>query len=676
MNKTTEAFLLKYSNWLLLAVGAVTFAGFVFFTEREWRQESVLQAGRHAQAIAPAVWNFEEGLSADYMELAALVDGYERIEVRTIEDEVFYVVRGPKIQGWSRVWERLGLLPRLRIELPIVHENELIGRLEVVAVSDTIRIQLLALVGLILGVFLVERSVRVVEGKRTLEERVRERTEQLAQGEAELRQLVRLLDLSPNIIFVRESNGEITYFNKGALVMGDADLVKGQLEKLYQATLARDTQGVLTRARIWEGDVELVQEGSAKLILSASVALSQPDQDRAQRVLFIGTDIGERRELEARLLQVQRTQAVGTLASGIAHDFNNLLTPILLSVQLLQLSSKENPVAVKSLETVAQCARRGSDLVRQLLNISGNRQAERTAVYLPSLLDDVRTLLKSTFPKGLEMEFDWPSDLPIFEADPTNLHQAILNLCLNARDAMSRGGTLRLNARKVGRPSAGHDDTVDWVEILVTDTGVGISKDMLGRVFDPFFSTKDSSEGTGLGLSTVQGIVHGHQGLVEVESEVGKGSQFRILLPMVNAEAKVLPLENLARSTVAKGELVLVVDDEAMILESTAELLRLIGFRVMTAQSGAAALQLQREHPEPFRVLITDLMMPKMDGIELVEAFRVKQPDVPVIMVSGLLNPPNRARIAASRISRVLGKPFKLNDLRGALSEVLKESKD
>lgn len=671
-----------FPHWVLFLVGLIVLALYVVGVESNWRSTLVEQAEHHARVVSPTVWNLDPRLSTDYLELAAVAAGYESIEVRTMREEVFYRVEGPEIQGWEKMAESLGLLPRVRLEVPIEREGIQIGRLKVVAISRTIHGELMVFLALLLGIFLVERSLRVIEGKRTLEERVAQRTRQLGESEANLRQLVRLLDLSPNVIFVREANGVISYFNAGAKIWWNESELLDKLETVYQATRDRDEQNTLTREKIWEGDVTLKSGKGEALVLHASVALSAPENTNAQtgRVLFIGTDVTERKELESRLLRVQRTQALGTLASGVAHDFNNLLTPILLSVQLLQTQSRIDPQAARSYETIAQCARRGADLVRQLLNIAGNRQVARSNVDLAGLLKEIEKLMRSTFPKRIDLEFDWPSNLPFLRGDQTNLHQAILNLCVNARDSMSKEGKLRLTAKMVNGPLAmvGMDHIPagvrQWVVITVEDTGTGISKEIQPKIFDPFFTTKDSAQGTGLGLSTVQGIVHSHGGVVEVSSAPDQGSTFRILLPVVSLHAATLAEEKVSSFEQQQGELLMIVDDEKMILETTSELLKSVGFRVVTASSGAAALQWQAENAEPVRVLISDLMMPKMNGLEMVDAFRQRQPDVPVVIVTGLLNSKNKARIAERGITLVLPKPFGLEELRKYVRQALDQS--
>jgi two-component system, cell cycle sensor histidine kinase and response regulator CckA len=665
---------------VLLVLGVVGFGGIITWTELNWRADALRRTLRHAQAVAPAIWNLDPQLATDYLQLAATADGFERLTITAGKGELFYEVQGPLLVGWDRVAEGVGLLPRYRLAVPVTHETQVIGSVEAVAISRTIYTEVLALLGMLVGLILIERSLRVVEGKRTLEQRVKERTEQLVQRGAELRQVVRLLDLSPNIIFVRESPGTFAYFNQGAAGISDGAKVEPNLEKLYQAVLTADAQGNLTRSGVWGGEVEVELRKGAPLHLYVNVALAPAEEASLQRILFIGTDISERRELEARLLRAQRTQALGTLAGGVAHDFNNLLTPILLSVQLLQLKAQADPSAARSYATIEQCARRGADLVRQLLNMAGSRRAECTLVQLPVLLADLQTLMESTFPKRIELAFEWSEALPDIKADSTNLHQTILNLCVNARDAMPAGGQLRLAAAvKEGRlqvPVSGAASTTltRWIVIEVADTGMGMSKSLQDKIFDPFFSTKDPSEGTGLGLSTAQGIVQSLGGLIEVESEVGVGSTFRLLLPIASettSSAQSPSVPPAPRS--AAGELILVVDDEESILRATKLLLLSTGYRVITAQSGEEALDLLRSSAEPVRVLLTDLMMPQMDGLQLTAAVRQVWPTLPVVMFTGLLNQENRARIAAAGIKKVLPKPFGLKELRRAIGEALKE---
>ncbi len=669
----------RSSTFWLLAGGLVLFALFTARVEITARAEALQRVEQHAHAVAPALWNLERRLGADYLNLAAASFGYDRIVVLSSDGSVFLENYGPTLQGLERSLARMGLLPAITLSAPVVHDGQTIGSIEAIWISRSLYAEAYALLAITLLLILIDRSWQVVEGKRLLEQRVVQRTKQLAESVASHRQLTRLLDLAPDVIFVREGTGEISYWNKGAEHLfgpGDRHVIEPRLRALYEAAARADPEGKLNSTHLWVGQLGAARANGDELTLHASLSLTPDEQRNHNRVLFIATDVTARAELEEHLLRAQRTQAVGTLASGIAHDFNNLLTPILLSAQMLRLETASTPGTAATIETIEKCARRGADVVRQLLNLSGNRPAKRMTVQLSVVLNDIIQLLRGTFPKTIRLDHVWPDTLPEISADPTNLHQAILNLCVNARDAMPDGGLLKLEARVLTLDPtrlARHPNATPgfWMTIAVSDTGVGISQAMQEKIFDPFFTTKDAGQGTGLGLSTVQGIVQSHGGFVEVASAPNRGSTFTLFLPCNVANTATSTEESSALGAKGNGELVLIVDDESQVLRSTAHLLNGCGYRTLAANSGQEALELHAERGGEINALLTDLMMPGMDGIGLADALRHRAPALPIIVMTGLLTGQTRQRINAAGITSILAKPFRADDLLAQLRAVL-----
>ncbi len=669
----------RSSTYWLLAGGLALFALFTARVEIRTRAEALQRVEQHAHAVAPALWNLDRRLGADYLDLAATSFGYDRVAVLSSDGAMFLESYGPTLQGLERALARLGLLPAITLSAPILNDGQVIGSIEAVWISRSIYAEAYALLAITLLLILIDRSLQIAEGKRLLEQRVEQRTRQLAERVASHRQLTRLLDLAPDAIFVREVTGEISYWNKGAEHLfgpGDRHLIEPRLRGLYETAATADTEGKLSSTRLWVGKLEATRANGEALTLHASLSLTPDEQRNHNRVLFIATDVTARAELEEHLLRAQRTQAVGTLASGIAHDFNNLLTPILLSAQMLRLETASTPGAAATIETIEKCARRGADVVRQLLNLSGNRPAKRTTVQLPVVLNDIIQLLRGTFPKTIRLEHVWPDFLPPIEADPTNLHQAILNLCVNARDAMPEGGLLKLEARVLTLDPprlARHPNATPgfWMTIVVSDTGVGISGAMQERIFDPFFTTKEAGQGTGLGLSTVQGIIQSHSGFVEVVSAPSRGSTFTLFLPCQVANPATPSDESSTVGIRGAGELVLVVDDESQVLKSTTHLLKGYGYRTLAAGSGQEALKLHAERGSEINAVVTDLMMPGLDGLGLAEALRRRAPALPIIVMTGLLTGQTRQRINAAGLTSILAKPFRTEDLLAQLRAAL-----
>ncbi len=352
------------------------------------------------------------------------------------------------------------------------------------------------------------------------------------------------------------------------------------------------------------------------------------------------TDITDRRSLEQQVLRAQRLESIGTLAGGIAHDLNNMLSPILMSIDLLRGHVPPGE-GREILSTIEASAQRGADLVRQVLTFARGVDGQRAPIAVRDLTRDIVRILVDTFPKDIQLRTEVPDDTWTVIGDRTQMHQVLLNLCVNARDAMPPGGTLliraenlRLDPAAAGAIPDAHAGT--FVRLAVTDDGPGIPPRVLERIFEPFFTTKDVGKGTGLGLPTVQAIVRSHGGFVTVRSVPGSGTTFEVHLP-ADPEVAVLDGPRDRRSpSRGLGELILVVDDEPNIRAFTARLLERSGYRVLTAASGDEAIATVGARARDFALVITDLRMPGADGRAVVRAVRRLAPTVPLIAMSGL----------------------------------------
>ena len=331
---------------------------------------------------------------------------------------------------------------------------------------------------------------------------------------------------------------------------------------------------------------------------------------------------------------------IGLLAAGIAHDINNMLAPILLAAPMLR-DHVQDPGALGLLSTLEQSAERGANLVRQILSFAHGATGEHRMMQVKHLLRDISGVITGTFPKSIRLEDYIPPDLWPINGNPTQIHQVLLNLTVNARDAMPLGGTLRLraenrvldlaaaNALEGARPGP-------FLMIQVEDTGTGISSEVLQRMWEPFFTTKETGKGTGLGLSTVRGIVENHNGFVHVTTVAGSGSIFRVFLPAVEGgagEGSHLPARRLSSG---KGELILVVDDERSIRDMTMTMLTRHGYRVILAADGAEAVVVFSQRAAEIRLVITDLHMPHLDGVMLGRALRRINPAAKMLVMSGM----------------------------------------
>jgi len=388
-------------------------------------------------------------------------------------------------------------------------------------------------------------------------------------------------------------------------------------------------------------------------------------------------DITEKKKLEAQFLRAQRLESIGTLAGGIAHDLNNVLTPILMSCEMLQLEAKDEDTR-NLLGMIRTSAQRGAELVQQVLSFARGLEGRSVEVQPKHLIREIATIARETFPKSIRVQANLTEHLWIVEGDPTQLHQVLLNLCVNARDAMLAGGELTISAQnalanrdfpEAGRESKPHP----FVVIKVSDTGIGIPPEIKEKIFDPFFTTKEVGKGTGLGLSTSLGIVKSHGGFINVESKSGQGTTFEVWLPASDGLAAVPAQAEKSPFPQGNGELILVVDDESQIRELTRKTLEAHGFGVLTARNGADAVVIYLRHQEAIEVVITDMMMPVMDGPGLTLALRTINPAVRIIAVSGLCNAQTQAKAVSLGANRFLPKPYSAETLLSCVAGVINE---
>ncbi|MEQ9618315.1 MAG: ATP-binding protein [Deltaproteobacteria bacterium] len=391
-------------------------------------------------------------------------------------------------------------------------------------------------------------------------------------------------------------------------------------------------------------------------------------------------DITENKKLESQLLRAQRMESVGTLAGGIAHDLNNLFTPIMMALQILRQRLPDEK-SRNLIDTVETSAKRGSSLVNQVLSFARGIKGERTVLQVRHLVSEVVKIAKETFPKSVEIQTDVPEDLWAINGDPTHLHQILMNLCVNARDAMSNGGILSITAENLSIDESYAQTSIDakvgpYIVITVSDNGTGIPPAILDRIFEPFFTTKKADEGTGLGLSTAFGIVKSHGGFINVYSELGRGTKFKVHLPAVETPDKRKTEDKQVELPMGHEELVLVVDDEVSIRKIAKAILETCCYRAITANDGVEAVALYKQNKEEIRVVVVDMMMPVMDGRSVIRELNRINPGVKIIAASGLKEQYNLAEETGAEISAFLSKPYTAETLLQTLHETLNANTD
>ncbi|WP_016951856.1 response regulator [Anabaena sp. PCC 7108] len=519
---------------------------------------------------------------------------------------------------------------------------------------------------------LLERSIRyAIERKQT---------------EAKIRQQAALLDVATDAIFVHDLDNQISYWNKAAEYLygwkAEEALTK-KTQNLWQekdlSKLSAALQ-ILMKNGCWEGELYQVTKDDQEIIVESRWTLVPQLGYQAPSILVVNTNITQKKLLESQLLRTQRLESIGTLASGIAHDLNNVLTPILMTAQLLETQVKEER-SQRLIPILTANAKRGANLVKQVLSFTRGLDSDNSSslvkhslLQLKHLLIEIQQIIKETFPKSIEVITEIPQNLWTVSGDTTQLHQVLMNLCVNARDAMPNGGTLKITAENLLVDENYAQMHIDaqvgpYIIITITDNGIGIPPVILDRIFEPFFTTKELGKGTGLGLSTVLGILKNHHGFINVYSEEKKGSQFKVYLP-----AKDTP-EILETTEISwpqgNQELILVVDDEAAICDITKISLENYNYRVITARDGIEAIALYVEHRDEISLVLTDMGMPRMDGLTSIRTMQKINPNVKVIAISGLGTTDKVNAAYGLGVKDFLSKPYTANQLLQSISTVL-----
>ena len=439
------------------------------------------------------------------------------------------------------------------------------------------------------------------------------------------------------------------------------------------------------KRRVIESGVGLLEEVQIRMDgrLRYFALTAEPMRDAAGTVVGLTgalLDVTAKKEDEARHLRAQRLESIGALASGVAHDLNNILAPVMMSAPMLRwgLTSEEFE---KTLSTIETSARRGADLIKQLLLFGRGVEGQRAALDPQHLINEVMKMAGETFPKSITLRSVIGGGLRQIRADATQFHQVLLNLFVNARDAMPHGGVLTVAAENISldecQAKAFPDaKSGDYVVVRVSDTGTGISPENLTKIFDPFFTTKEAGKGTGLGLSTVLGIVKSHGGFVDVKSEWGKGTSFMAYFPSLPSRQPAAVESSPVVMRRGHGELILVVDDEPQILTVTKEGLEKNGYSAMVAEDGVAAMVSFTRYRDEIAVVLTDLEMPLMDGVTLVRALKKINSRVSVIVCSGIGSEQleKQAVLQELGVQSFLHKPYSLPTLLNALHAALKAS--
>ncbi|MEF8865522.1 MAG: PAS domain S-box protein [Salinibacter sp.] len=511
-------------------------------------------------------------------------------------------------------------------------------------------------------------------------------------AERQIREQAQLLDKARDAILAHDLDGRIVYWNKSAERLtgwSRNEVVGAQAHDCLYAPNEEDKlrqchQTMMEKGE-WTGELHMRTKDDEERIVESRWSLVRDSTGEPKHVLVINTDITERKRLESQFLRSQRMESLGRLVGGIAHDLGNLLVPITLGVKVLKRRVGDTDDKVdQTLSMIQKSAERGSDMVEQVLAFARGVEGERVALQPELIVEEVEEMTNETFPEDIEVRTRTDTDLRPVVGDATQIQQVLMNLCVNARDAMPDGGTLTVEARNVDFSEREARRNIeaepgDYVCIEVRDTGTGMPDDVADKIFEPFYTTKEEGEGTGLGLSTAYSIIQSHDGFMDVESEEGKGTTFWIYLPAADEDATVEASsttngapEHERSSFDGDGTRVLVVDDEEFVLESAQQALEAVGYQVQTALDAAAALRVVET--QAIDLVITDLRMPEMSGLDLIRRLRDRHPDLPIVAASGVADGRTEEALDAGA-QTFLAKPFTAEKLEGALQEVLLASK-
>jgi PAS domain S-box-containing protein len=503
-------------------------------------------------------------------------------------------------------------------------------------------------------------------------------------AEEKIVEQARLIEVATDTIIVRDMDDRLMFWNKAA-------------EKLYGWTFEEACSLDIRRLVVdeerdkyeksmqefmlkgeWEGEFHQKTKDGRVLLTYSRWTLVRDKEGKPTSRLIITQDVTQQRTLESQLLRAQRLENLGALAGGIAHDLNNVLAPVLMAVQLLEKRSVD-PQIKEITAAVEKNIMRGRDIIKQVLMFARGGEEGFSPQQLRYIIDEMRSIIRETFPRNIVLRANVAEDLKSVLGDSTQLHQVLMNLCVNARDAMPDGGQLKITASNIAidKTNASAYDGMNpgsYVLLIIADTGTGIPKEIQEKIFQPFFTTKEVGKGTGLGLSTVITIIKSHRGSIKLLSETGKGTEFRIYLPAIREEEPALAVEKEKNIQSSRGETILLVDDELAILQISKEALETYGYHVITEINGVEAIsKFSQVEKGLIQLAIIDSNMPMMDGMATITALRELDPKIKIILSSGSVTEAITRKFEQLNIQGTLIKPYTAKKMLETVWSVLHE---
>ena len=703
----------KIKNTLIAGI-CLFFIGFVVLYEMQTRRLAQVKIEEHAVIIADSLWNFHYRGAAEYLNLVANALNYKTLQVKDQNGEIFQQAGADEVGLLDKALLELKLIPEVALSADVEYDGKVIGRIEAVWLPRTIYTHAYLFFALLLVTAVIQLYFRVLRHKGMLEGTVRQRTAELAQSNASLQVEVKEKKKTEEILRESEENFRALYEESRRA----QEVYRSLLNSSADAIVTYDMQGrpeylseSFTRIFGWtlegfrrntahfvpESEIERTMEIISDLIengtscngfettrytktgklLDISLSASRYNDHRGKPtgMLVVLRDISARKRLESKLQHADRMEAIGTLAGGIAHDFNNLLMGIQGNASLCLLDLDPTGSTYEKLKNIETYVRSGSDLTKQLLGFARGGKYETRPTDLNELVKEENRMFGRA-KKEITILENYAENLWTVDVDQGQIKQVLLNLYVNAWQAMPDGGSIYVSTRNLRRDK-GFNRSIEanpgkYVVLTVRDNGIGMDTKTRQKIFNPFFTTKEMGRGTGLGLASVYGIIKNHGGIIDVYSRQGEGTTFTIYLPVSDKQSKQ---DLQPGQQIVKGHgTVLLVDDEEMIVEVAGEMLKAIGYKVVSAARGSQALKIYKEKGTEIDVVLLDMIMPTMSGGELFDRLKAIDGNVRVILSSGYSLDGEASEIISRGCNGFIQKPFNIKELSGKLHQVITQS--
>ena len=508
----------------------------------------------------------------------------------------------------------------------------------------------------------------ITERKRSEESHAR-----LATAVEQASDTIVITDTAGTILYVNPAFERVSGYSREEAIGNNPRLLKS--DKL-DAAFYRNLWGTLRKGNVWSGHFINRRKDGRYFEEDATITPLRNAQGRITNYVAVKRDVTHELQLEAQFHQAQKMEAIGALAGGIAHDFNNILTVIFGYSYILQHETASDPSVNEKVREILKVADRAKDLVQQILTFSRKREQKKEVIRLDSVIKEATKFLRASLPANIQIDSELSAEAPAVLADPTQIYQVAMNLATNALHSMEgRQGvlTIRLDAfipDQEFRSLHPNLQAMKYTRLTVADTGSGMDQNTLQRIFEPFFTTKPVGKGTGLGLAVVHGIVQSHEGVITVASEPGKGTTFEVYFPARN-QTEALPREGIRNIALGRGQRILVVDDEIVVTTMLEQMLTLLNYRVTVCNDPRGAVELCRTTDSRFDLVITDLTMPELNGLELASQIRQFNPDLPILLTTGFKSSLTLEDLKQAGVHELLEKPVSMNRLAELLQRRL-----